>query len=58
MAVLNVQKLPSINDGMQLTFVGDPGICTYWEIDAGGVGTLSDTILVTDGDGVAVREGT
>jgi hypothetical protein len=56
MATVTVQKQPSINDGMQVTFEGDPFICTYWEIDAGGVGSLSDTILLTDADGIAVNQ--
>ena len=41
MATVTVQKQPSINDGMSVTFEGDPNICTYWEIDAGGGGSLS-----------------
>jgi hypothetical protein len=56
MSTVTVQKQPSINDGMQVTFEGDPGICTYWEIDAGGVGSLSDIILLTDANGVAVNQ--
>ena len=56
MATVTAQKNPSINDGMQVTFEGDPNICTYWEIDAGGVGSLSDTILVTDADGRATNQ--
>jgi hypothetical protein len=56
MSTVTVQKQPSINDGMQVTFEGDSGICTYWEIDAGGVGSLSETIIVTDGNGIAVNQ--
>ena len=54
--MLTVQKEPSINDGMQVTFQGSPNICTYWEIDAGGVGSLADIILVTDANGIAVNQ--
>jgi hypothetical protein len=56
MATVTVQKEPTINDGMQVTFEGDPNICTYWEIDAGGVGSLSDSILMTDANGIAVNQ--
>ena len=56
MATVTVQKQPSINDGMSVTFEGDPGICTYWEIDAGGVGSLSETIIITDANGIAVNQ--
>ena len=54
--MVTVQKQPSINDGMSVTFEGDPNICTYWEIDAGGVGSLSETIMVTDANGIAVNQ--
>jgi hypothetical protein len=56
MATVTVQKQPSINDGMQVTFEGDPNICTYWEIDAPVVGSLAHSILVTDNDGRAVNQ--
>lgn len=56
MATVTVQKQPSINDGMQVTFQGDPFICTYWEIDAPIVGSLSESILVTDADGIATNQ--
>lgn len=56
MDTLTLQKQPSINDGMQVTFQGDPGICTYWEIVAGGSGSLSQSIIVTDINGVATNQ--
>jgi hypothetical protein len=56
MATLTLQKQPSINDGMQVTYQGDPGICTYWEVVAGGSGSLSESILITDLNGVAVNQ--
>jgi hypothetical protein len=56
MDALTLQKQPTINDGMQVTFQGDPGICTYWEVVAGGSGSLKDGILVTDINGVAVNQ--
>jgi hypothetical protein len=56
MAQLNLQKQPTINDGMQITYIGAAGVCTYWEIVAGGVGSLSDVILLTDGDGVTTNQ--
>ncbi len=54
--MVTAQKNPSINDGMQVTFEGDPGICTYWEIDAGGVGSLAQIIIVTNANGIAVNQ--
>jgi hypothetical protein len=56
MATLTIQKQPSINDGMQVTYQGNPGVCTYWEIVAGGSGSLSDSILVTDDNGIATNQ--
>ena len=56
MATLTLQKSPTINDGMQVTYQGDPGICTYWEVVAGGSGSLKDSILVTDGNGIATNQ--
>jgi hypothetical protein len=56
MDTLTLQKSPTINDGMQITFQGDPDICTYWEVVAGGSGSLLESILVTDLNGVATNQ--
>ena len=56
MATLTLQKAASINDGMQVTYEGAPFICTYWEVIAGGSGSLSESILVTDANGRATNQ--
>lgn len=61
--MINIPKNPYISDGVLVTYVGTPNICTYWEVveflDPGegpGLGSMIHKILMTDADGRAVNQ--
>ncbi|MHC4238550.1 MAG: hypothetical protein ACYSUC_02160 [Planctomycetota bacterium] len=63
MPSITIPKKPLIGDGVFITYIGTPNICTYWEVvswvdpvEGVPVGSLVETIIVTDADGRAVNQ--
>lgn len=60
---INAKLRLFISEGQPITYKGTPNTCTYWElvgvvaaVEGLPVGSLSEKIIVSDNDGLAVNQ--
>jgi hypothetical protein len=60
MPSITVSRQPFIGDGIFVTYLGTPNVCTYWEVfswndpvEGAPLGSLVEKILRTDANGLA-----
>jgi hypothetical protein len=63
MPSITVSRQPFIGDGIFVTYLGTPNVCTYWEVfswndpvEGAPLGSLVEKILRTDANGLAVNQ--
>ena len=63
MPSITIPKKPFVGDGVFITYIGTPNICTYWEVvgwvdpsEVAAVGSLVQKIVMTNADGRAVNQ--
>jgi len=60
---INAKLAVYLSEGQPITYKGTPNTCTYWElvgvvamVEGLPVGSLSEKIIVSDNDGLAVNQ--